>query len=104
MKIIKTTHYRNHEESETSDYTLFESDNQQEVTKKFKRTCELLIHFEGLQQLLFSQKMTNYVMQYVIKLPKLVRWTDTTITSQLEVCMPIILCIKHWIKVIQEFK
>ena len=49
MKIIKTTHYRNHEESETSDYTLFESNNQQEVTKKFKRTCELLIHFEGLQ-------------------------------------------------------
>lgn len=49
MKIIKTTHYRNHEESETSDYILFESDNQQEVTKKFKRTCELLIHFEGLQ-------------------------------------------------------
>lgn len=45
MKIIKTTHYRNHE----SDYTLFESDNQQEITKKFKRTCELLIHFEGLQ-------------------------------------------------------
>ncbi len=34
MKIIKTTHYRNHEES---DYTLFESNNQQEVTKKFKR-------------------------------------------------------------------
>lgn len=51
MKIIKTTHYRNHEESETSDYTLFESNNQQEVTKKFKRTCELLINFEGLQQI-----------------------------------------------------
>lgn len=32
-----------------TDYTLFESNNQQEVTKKFKRTCELLIHFEGLQ-------------------------------------------------------
>lgn len=35
MKIIKTTHYRNHE----SDYTLFEGN---EVTKM------LLIHFEGL--------------------------------------------------------
>lgn len=42
MKIIKTTHYRNHEESETSDYTLFESNNQQEVTKK---NLSVLVNF-----------------------------------------------------------
>lgn len=61
MKIIKTTHYRNHEESETSDYTLFESDNQQEVTKKFKRTCELLIHFEcsKSRRALFAESLSK---------------------------------------------
>lgn len=64
MKIIKTTHYRNHEESETSDYTLFESNNQQEVTKKFKRTCELLIHFEGYNVL---QQIPKSIGQYLQK-------------------------------------
>ena len=49
MKIVKTTHYRNHDEFETSDYVWFESDNQKELIKKLKRTCELLVNFEGLQ-------------------------------------------------------
>lgn len=49
MKIIKTTHYRNHDEFETSDYTWFESNNQEEFMKKLRRTCELLVTFEGLQ-------------------------------------------------------
>ena len=49
MKIVKTTHYRNRDESETSDYTLFESNNPEELMKKRKRTCKLLVNFEGLQ-------------------------------------------------------
>ena len=49
MKIIKTTHYRDHDEFETSDYVWFESDNPEELMKKLKRTCELLVIFEGLQ-------------------------------------------------------
>ena len=49
MKIIKTTHYRDHEEFKTSDYIMFESDNPEELVKKLKRTCELLVNFEGLQ-------------------------------------------------------
>ena len=49
MKIVKTTHYRNHDEFETSDYVWFESDNPKELMKKLKRTCELLITYEGLQ-------------------------------------------------------
>ena len=70
MKIIKTTHYRNHEESETSDYTLFESNNQQEVTKKFKRTCELLIHF--------LQQIPKSIGQY---LQKNAYWVKVTVTD-----------------------
>ena len=38
MKIIKTTHYRNHEESETSDYTLFESNG-------YKKNLSVLVNF-----------------------------------------------------------
>ena len=49
MKIIKTTHYRNHDEFETSDYTWFESNNKQEFLKRLQRRCELLTTFEGLQ-------------------------------------------------------
>lgn len=36
MKIVKTTHYRDHEESETSDYVWFESNDQEEFMKKLR--------------------------------------------------------------------
>ena len=49
MKIVKTTHFRNNDESETSDYVWYESNNSEELMKKLKRTCELLVNFEGLQ-------------------------------------------------------
>lgn len=38
MKIIKTTHYRNHEESETSDYTLLS-------TRGYKKNLSVLVNF-----------------------------------------------------------
>ena len=49
MKIVQITHFRNNDESETSDYVWYESNNQEELMKKLKRICELLINFEGLQ-------------------------------------------------------
>lgn len=69
MKIVKTTHYRNHEE--------FESNNQQEVTKKFKRTCELLIHFEGLQCIVAEE----HWIVFAEGLSKNAYWVKVTVTD-----------------------
>lgn len=49
MKIVKTTHYRNHDEYETSDFVWFEGSNKEEFLKKLQRICDLLMNFEGLE-------------------------------------------------------
>lgn len=49
MKIVKTTHYRGDDEFETSDFTWFEGNDEQEFLKKLQRLCNILINFEGLE-------------------------------------------------------
>lgn len=49
MKIVKTTHCRNHDEYETSDFIWFEGSNKEEFIKKLQRLCDLLINFEELK-------------------------------------------------------
>lgn len=79
MKIIKTTHYRNYEESKTFDYTLFESNNQQEVTKKFKSTCKLLIYFEELQCIAANPE--EHWIVFAEGLSKNAYWVKVTVTD-----------------------
>ena len=79
MKIVKTTHYRDHDESETSDYVWFESDNSEELMKKLKRTCELLIHFEGLQCIAANPE--EHWIVFAEGLSKHSYWVKVTVTD-----------------------
>lgn len=79
MKIIKTTHYRDHDEFETSDYVWFESDNQEEFVKKLKRTCELLVNFEGLQCIAANPE--EHWIVFAEGLSKNAYWVKVTVTE-----------------------
>ena len=79
MKIVKTTHYRDHDEFETSDYVWFESDNQEEFIKKLKRTCELLITYEGLQCIAANPE--EHWIVFAEGLSKNAYWVKVTVTE-----------------------
>lgn len=79
MKIVKTTHWRNHDEYETISYTLFSSDNVQEIIKKFKMNYKLLHEFEGLELIAMSPE-EHYVV-FAEGLSKNAYWVKLTVTA-----------------------
>lgn len=78
MKIVKTTHYRNHDEFETSDFTVFEGERTK-VFNELQRLCNLLINFEGLQCI--AKCPEEHCAVFAEGLSKNAYWVKVTITD-----------------------